>query len=195
VWVSWKKIIVCGQHKKITKCPNNTILIGCAVFTEIGNSIHTFMCKSHMADFYAKIYTNKCLHEKIYFKFFWNFEIAFFRIFNIGCMPRCKSSTSLISVIQQEQRLAPFVFFNLMVWCRYGGCGAPNGLVPGNDGVRLNPSQWPDCVLGFQFVVLFVKIWGPVCSFYVVHCPVLCSMLFTINRASGPSEPFLEHLQ
>jgi hypothetical protein len=32
----------------MTKCSNDTIMIGCVLFTEIGNFIFTFMCRSHM---------------------------------------------------------------------------------------------------------------------------------------------------
>jgi hypothetical protein len=41
-------------YTKMTKYLNDTIMIGCALFTEIGNYIFTFMCGSYMANFLCR---------------------------------------------------------------------------------------------------------------------------------------------
>jgi hypothetical protein len=87
---SHKNTLVCSLHE-MTKYLNGTIMIGCVLFTVIGNPIFTFMCRiGHTWFFYAKICTNK-YQQWIYMcafslKKIWNFKITFFlEFFIIGC--------------------------------------------------------------------------------------------------------------
>jgi hypothetical protein len=49
-----KKIRSYVAYTKMTKCSNDTIMIGCALFTLFTKIGITFMCRSHMAVFLCR---------------------------------------------------------------------------------------------------------------------------------------------
>ena len=69
----------------MTKCLNNTIIIGSFLFKEIQISISFFLCRTHMVVFVFKNCTSKYQHNlymRALFHFFWNFEITIFWSFH-----------------------------------------------------------------------------------------------------------------